>query len=55
MVLKKKSLTHILEENHNNKPEEAAPPLPPQTSQHIQTQAAQPPASAPRQVSDQIG
>jgi hypothetical protein len=51
MVLKKRSLTHILE--NNSEPEEAAP-QPPQTPQ-IQTQAAQPPASAPRQVGDQIG
>jgi len=50
MVLKKRSLTHVLE--NNNEPEEAAPPQPPQTSQHIQTQmqAIQPPASAPRQA-----
>jgi len=50
MVLKRRSLTSILEENrNNNEPEEAAPL--PQTSQHVQlqtvqTSAAQPPASA---------
>ena len=53
MVLKKKSLTHILE-NNNNEPEEA-PPQPSQTPQHIQTQVAQTPASAPRQAGDQMG
>jgi len=51
MVLKKKSLTHILE--NNNEPEEETPQAPqPQTPQHIQTQmqAPQPPASASRQA-----
>jgi hypothetical protein len=52
MLKIKKGLANILE-NHdnNNEPEETLP----QPSQHIQTQAAQPPASAPRQVGDQIG
>jgi hypothetical protein len=48
MVLKKRSLTHILEENHNNEPEET-PQL--QTSQHIQPPA---PQAAAWQVGDQI-
>jgi hypothetical protein len=54
MVLKKKSLTHILE--NNNEPEEAAPQPPQlQTPQYVQPQtvqtpAAQPPASTPRQA-----
>jgi hypothetical protein len=51
MVLKKRSLTNILE--NNNEPEEA-PPQPPEAPQ-IQTQPAQPPASAPRRVGDQMG
>jgi formate dehydrogenase maturation protein FdhE len=55
MVLKKKSLTHILE--NNNEPEEAPQAPQPQTSQHVQLQtvqtpAAQPPA-APRQASSE--
>jgi hypothetical protein len=55
MLKIKKGLANILEDHDNsNKPEEA-PPQPSQTPQHIQTQSAQPPASAPRQVGDQIG
>jgi len=55
MVLKKRSLTHILE-NNNNEPEEAAPQPPQtQTPQHmqlqVQTPAAQPPAAS-RQAED---
>jgi hypothetical protein len=54
MVLKKRSLTHILEENHNNELEETSQL---QMPQHIQTQATQPPApqAAAWQVGDQIG
>jgi hypothetical protein len=50
MVLKKKNLTHILE--NNNEPEETPQP---QTPQHIQTQMQepQPPASAPRQTASE--
>jgi len=52
MVLKKRSLTSILDENrNNNEPEEALQAPQPQTPQHVQLQtvqtpAAQPPASA---------
>jgi hypothetical protein len=53
MLKIKKGLANILENHDNNEPEEA-PPQPSQTPQ-IQTQVAQPPASAPRQVGDQIG
>jgi len=59
MVLKKRSLTSILEENrNNNEPEEALQAPQPQTPQHVQlqtvqTSAAQPPAAS-RQVGDQI-
>ncbi len=50
MVLKKKSLINILE--NNNEPEEAAPlPPQPQTPQHIQTQMqASQPLAASRQA-----
>jgi hypothetical protein len=54
MLKIKKGLANILENHDNNEPEET-PPQPSQTPQHIQTQVAQPPASAPRQVGDQIG
>jgi hypothetical protein len=53
MLKIKKGLANILE-NNNNEPEETLP-QPSQTPQHIQTQAAQPLASAPRHVGDQIG
>jgi hypothetical protein len=46
MVLKKKSLTHILE--NNNEPEET-----PQASQHVQLQTVQPPATQPPAASRQ--
>jgi hypothetical protein len=56
MLKIKKGLANILEnhDNNNNEPEETLP-QPSQTPQHIQTQVAQPPASASRQVGDQIG
>ncbi len=53
MLKIKKGLANILE-NNNNEPEETFP-QPSQTPQHIQTQVAQPLASASRQVGDQIG
>jgi len=53
MLKIKKGLANILE-NNNNEPEETLP-QPSQTPQHIQTQVAQPPVSAPRHVGDQIG
>jgi hypothetical protein len=63
----KKGLTNILE--NNNEPEASQPQPPhvriklneheetsqPQMPQHIQIQAAQPPASAPLQAGDQMG
>jgi len=55
MLKIKKGLANILENHDNNNEPEEAPPRPSQTPQHIQTQVAQPPASAPRQVGDQIG
>jgi hypothetical protein len=55
MLKIKKGLANILEDHDNNNEPEEAPPQPSQTPQHIQTQAAQPPASAPRQGGDQIG
>jgi hypothetical protein len=54
MLKLKKELANILENNNNNEPEETLP-QPSQTPQYIQTQATQPPASASRQVGDQIG
>jgi hypothetical protein len=55
MLKTKKGLVNIIENYDNNNEPEEAPPRPSQTPQHIQTQVAQPPASAPRQVGDQIG
>jgi hypothetical protein len=55
MLKIKKGLANILENHDNNNEPEEAPPQPSQTPQHIQTQVAQPPAFAPRQVGDQIG
>jgi len=55
MLKIKKGLANVLEDHDNNNEPEEAPPQPFQTPQHIQTQVAQPPASAPRQVGDQIG
>jgi hypothetical protein len=54
MLKIKKGLANILENHDNNEPEETLP-QPSQTPQYVQTQATQPPASAPRQVGDQIG
>jgi hypothetical protein len=55
MLKIKKGLANILENHDNNNEPEEASPQPSQTPQHIQTQVAQPPASASRQVGDQIG
>jgi hypothetical protein len=52
MLKIKKGLANILENHDNNNELEETLPQP---SQHIQTQVAQPPASAPRQAGDQIG
>jgi hypothetical protein len=54
MLKIKKGLVNVLENYDNYEPKEA-PPQPSQIPQHIHTQVTQPPASAPRQLGDQIG